>query len=70
LEDPGVDGRIILKWIFNKWDGEGIDWIDMVGNRDRYLDLYVKCPIFSSNFDRNGIFLEIHQYQILRKSVQ
>jgi hypothetical protein len=22
LEDPVVDGRIILRWIFRKWDGE------------------------------------------------
>ena len=23
LEDPDVCGRIILKWIFRKWNGEG-----------------------------------------------
>jgi hypothetical protein len=23
LENPRVDGRIILKWILGKWDGEG-----------------------------------------------
>jgi hypothetical protein len=35
LEDPGVDGRIILKLIFKKWDG-GTDWIDMAQDRDRW----------------------------------
>ena len=35
LKDPGVDGRIILKWVFEKWDG-GIDWIDLAQNRDRW----------------------------------
>jgi hypothetical protein len=36
LEDPGVDGRIILKWIFEKWDG-AIEWIDMAKDRDMWL---------------------------------
>ena len=35
MEDTGVDGRIILKWIFEKWDG-GIDWIDLAQGRYRW----------------------------------
>jgi hypothetical protein len=29
LEETGVDGRIILKWIFMKWDGAwtGLIWL-------------------------------------------
>jgi hypothetical protein len=34
LEDAGVDGRIILKWILEKWNG-GMDWIDLAEDRDR-----------------------------------
>jgi hypothetical protein len=36
LEDQGVDVRIILKWIFKKWGGGDLDWIDMVQDRDRW----------------------------------
>jgi hypothetical protein len=35
LKNPGVDERIILRWIFKKWDVGGIDWIELVEHRDR-----------------------------------
>ena len=38
LEDPGIDWRVILKWIFRKWDG-GIDWIDLAQDRDNWRAL-------------------------------
>jgi hypothetical protein len=38
LGDPGIDGRIILRWIFKKW-GWGMDWIGLAQDRDRWLAL-------------------------------
>jgi hypothetical protein len=38
LEDPDVDGRIILKWTFKQWDG-GMDWIGVAEDRDRWRAL-------------------------------
>jgi hypothetical protein len=35
LGDPGVDGRIILKWIFKTWDGD-MGWIELAQDRDRW----------------------------------
>jgi hypothetical protein len=35
LEDPGVDRRIILKWILKQWD-LGMDWIDLARDRVRW----------------------------------
>jgi len=32
LEVPGIDGRIILKWIIWKWD-EGRDWVVLAQKR-------------------------------------
>jgi hypothetical protein len=33
LEGPGVDGRIILRWIFRKWDMGGKDWMELTPDR-------------------------------------
>jgi len=35
MEDPGVDGRIILRWSFRKWDG-GRHGLDLAQDRDRW----------------------------------
>jgi hypothetical protein len=38
LGDPGVDGKVILKWIFRKICGN-MDWIELAQDRDRWLAL-------------------------------
>ena len=39
LGDPGVDGRIILRWIFRKWDVGGMDWIKLAQDTDSWRAL-------------------------------
>jgi len=36
LGDPGVDGRIILKWIFREVGCGGVGWIELAQDRDRW----------------------------------
>ena len=36
LEEPSIDGKIILRWIFRKWDVWGMDWIELAQDRDRW----------------------------------
>ena len=39
LEDPGVDGRIILRCIFMKSGCGGMDWMELAEDRDRWQAL-------------------------------
>jgi hypothetical protein len=39
MEDLDVVWRMILKWIFRKWDGGGMDWIDLAHDRNRWRAL-------------------------------
>jgi hypothetical protein len=39
LEDPGIDGRILLQWIFQEVGCGGMDWISLVQDRERWQTL-------------------------------
>jgi hypothetical protein len=39
LGGPGIDGRIILRSIFRKWDVGGMDWIELPQDMDIYRAL-------------------------------
>jgi len=38
-ETQALDGRIILRWIFRKWDVGGMDWIELAQDRDKWWAL-------------------------------
>jgi len=39
LGDPDVDGRIILRWNLREVGCEGMDWIELAQDRDRWRAL-------------------------------
>ena len=39
LGDPSVDGKIILRWTFGKWNVGGVDWIELAQDRERWWAL-------------------------------
>jgi hypothetical protein len=56
LEDPGVDGRIILKWLFRKWDGGRR--LDCPGSGQGQEVGACECGNESSGFIKCGEFLD------------
>jgi hypothetical protein len=36
FEDLGIDGRIILRWIFRKWDMGGMEWNELSQDSDSW----------------------------------
>jgi hypothetical protein len=55
LEDPGVDGWIILRWTFRKWRCGGID---RAGSEDRQVAGSCGCGNELSGSIKCGEFLE------------
>ena len=53
LEDPGIDGKVILKWVLEQWNGS-MGWIDVAQDRDRWRAVvnadeplgFIKCGEF------------------------
>jgi hypothetical protein len=50
LRDPGVDGKILLKWVFKKWNGTwtGLSWVRIGtgGECGNELPGSIKCGEF------------------------
>jgi len=38
-ENPGIDGRIILRWIYRNWDVGVMKWMELAQHRDRWRAL-------------------------------
>ena len=56
LGDQGVDGRVILRWIFRIWGD--MDWIELAQDRDRWRAIVnavmnLRVPKVAENFLTN-----------------
>jgi hypothetical protein len=52
LGDPGIDGRMILRWIFRKWDVVFMDWIKLAQAGDRWRTLVSTLLALEDGTDR------------------
>ena len=69
LEDLGVDGRIILRRIFRKWDGGGMDWIDLAQERDRWRTLVNTVMNFRGLQNAGNFLISCETVRFSRKTL-
>ena len=50
MEDTGIDGMIILKWIFKTWDG-GMSYAGLAQDRDRWRAFFQCCDEHSGSIN-------------------
>jgi hypothetical protein len=63
VENPGIDGRIILKWTLEKWDGR-MYWISLAQDRDRWWA--VVNAVMNLRFQRRiGLFERRYLFKFL-----
>jgi hypothetical protein len=56
FEDPGIDGLIILRWIFRKW-GVGA-WTGLIGSEQGQVAGTCECGNEPSSYIKRGEFLD------------
>ena len=57
FENPGVDGRIILRWNFRRWVWGGMDLIDLAQDK-RHVAGTCECGNEPSGSIKRGEFID------------
>ena len=70
MEDVGLEGRIILKWIFKKWDGGTMDWIDPAGDGDKWRTVVNAVMNLHHHYYHHRVLLLLMEHGASMKSFE